>query len=153
MVDIPLCSASSTSVASGSDRGPLRYRPRYDGDDHRAYPAEGAKECAASSTDDEELLVDGSRRIPRRQLRGVQALVKLKSYLDYARARRADRGDRDDERGADYPTRCATLPGRRDALIEGLGRIGWDVPTEGLDVRWAPSRAVRRLDSVEFCCT
>ena len=48
---------------------------------------------------------------------------------------------------------CATYQRRRDALIDGLGRIGWDIPKpSGSMFVWAPiPEPYAELDSVEFC--
>ena len=85
----------------------------------------------------------------------VAALAKLKSYLDY---------------GTFQPIQIAAtvtlneLPGfpeevnavyqrRRDALCDGLNRIGWEVePPKGTMFTWAPiPEPYREMGSVEFC--
>jgi alanine-synthesizing transaminase len=85
----------------------------------------------------------------------VAALAKLKSYLDY---------------GTFQPIQIAAtvtlneVPGfpeevnavyqrRRDALCEGLNRIGWEVePPMGTMFTWAPiPEPYREMGSVEFC--
>jgi len=84
----------------------------------------------------------------------VQALAKLKSYLDY---------------GTFQPIQIAAtvtlnedpnhprevLPiyqARRDALCEGLNRIGWEItPPQGTMFAWAPiPEPYREMGSVEF---
>ena len=105
--------------------------------------------------DDQELL-DG--RLASAFLLGnadvVQALVKLKSYLDYGMFQPVqiastvtinERPDFPDEIRAIYESRC-------DALIEGLGRIGWDIPKpRGSMFVWAPiPEPYAEMDSVEF---
>ncbi len=68
----------------------------------------------------------------------VQALVKLKSYLDYGAFQPIQIAATVTMNEApDYPKEvCATYQARRDALIDGLGRLGWDIPqAEGDDVR------------------
>jgi alanine-synthesizing transaminase len=55
---------------------------------------------------------------------------------------------------ADFPREvCATYQSRRDALIEGLSRIGWEIPKPGGTMFvWAPiPEPYAELDSVEFC--
>ncbi|OWY60191.1 alanine transaminase, partial [cyanobacterium TDX16] len=85
----------------------------------------------------------------------VAALTKLKSYLDY---------------GAFQPIQIATTvtlneaqdhpklvndlyQSRRDALVDGLNRIGWEVePPKGTMFLWAPiPEPYREMGSVEFC--
>ena len=54
----------------------------------------------------------------------------------------------------DFPEEvCAIYEGRRDALIDGLGRIGWDIPKpKGSMFVWAPiPEPYAEMDSVEFC--
>ena len=48
---------------------------------------------------------------------------------------------------------CAIYQGRRDILIDGLSRIGWDIPKpKGTMFVWAPiPEPYNDLDSVEFC--
>src|SRR6478735_1054385 len=60
----------------------------------------------------------------------VQALVKLKSYLDYGMFQPVQIAATVTlNEAADFPQEvCATYQSRRDALIEGLDRIGWHVP-------------------------
>jgi alanine-synthesizing transaminase len=85
----------------------------------------------------------------------VQALVKLKSYLDYGVFQPIQIAATVTMNEApDYPKEvCATYQTRRDALIDGLGRIGWDVPKpRGTMFVWAPiPDPYVELDSVEFC--
>jgi alanine-synthesizing transaminase len=84
----------------------------------------------------------------------VQALAKLKSYLDYGAFQpiqiaatvtlNAD---------PDHPERAqAIYQSRRDALCDGLARIGWEVePPRGTMFVWAPiPEPYRELGSVEF---
>ena len=84
----------------------------------------------------------------------VQALTKLKSYLDYgtfqpiqiaATVAMNDAGD--------YPKLVNEMyQSRRDALCEGLSRIGWDVDKpRGTMFVWAPiPEPYRHLGSLEF---
>jgi alanine-synthesizing transaminase len=118
--------------------------------------AEGAKECAVelySMTKSFSMagwrvaFLVGNREV-------VQALAKLKSYLDY---------------GTFQPIQIAAtvtlneavdFPGevldcyqrRRDALCDGLDRIGWHIPRpRGTMFAWAPiPEAYAELGSVEF---
>jgi len=118
--------------------------------------AEGAKECAVelysltksfSMAGWRTAFLVGNAKV-------VQALAKLKSYLDY---------------GAFQPIQIAATvtlnedpqqPGRvqavyqsrRDALCDGLRRIGWEVaPPRGTMFVWAPiPEPYRELGSVEF---
>ena len=85
----------------------------------------------------------------------VQALVKLKSYLDYGAFQPIQIAATVTMNEApDYPKEvCATYQARRDALIDGLGRLGWDIPKpKGTMFVWAPiPEPYQELDSVEFC--
>jgi alanine-synthesizing transaminase len=118
--------------------------------------ADGAKECAVelysltksfSMAGWRQAFLAGNAEV-------VQALAKLKSYLDY---------------GAFQPIQIAATvtmneasetprevqqvyQGRRDVLIDGLDRIGWDVPRpRGTMFAWAPiPEPYREMGSVEF---
>jgi alanine-synthesizing transaminase len=85
----------------------------------------------------------------------VQALVKLKTYLDYGMfqpVQIAATVTINEE--PDFPREvCSTYQSRRDALIDGLARIGWDIPKPGGTMFvWAPiPEPYAELDSVEFC--
>jgi alanine-synthesizing transaminase len=85
----------------------------------------------------------------------VQALVKLKSYLDYGMFQPVQIAATVTlNEAADFPEEvCATYQSRRDALIDGLARIGWEIPKpKGSMFVWAPiPEPYRELDSVEFC--
>jgi alanine-synthesizing transaminase len=119
--------------------------------------AEGAKECAVelySMTKSFSMagwrcaFMVGNAEV-------VQALVKLKSYLDYGAFQPIQIAATVTMNEApDYPREvCATYQARRDALIDGLGRIGWDIPKpKGTMFVWAPiPEPYQELDSVEFC--
>ena len=85
----------------------------------------------------------------------VQALVKLKTYLDYGMFQPVQIASTVtiNER-PDFPKEvCATYESRCDTLIEGLGRIGWDIPKPGGTMFvWAPiPEPYAEMDSVEFC--
>ncbi len=119
--------------------------------------AEGAKECAVelySMTKSFSMagwrmaFMVGNRDV-------VQALVKLKSYLDYGTFQPVQIAATVTMNEAqDYPKEvCSIYQARRDALIDGLGRIGWDIPKpQGTMFVWAPiPEPYAELESVEFC--
>ncbi|MGA1061531.1 MAG: aminotransferase class I/II-fold pyridoxal phosphate-dependent enzyme [Ilumatobacteraceae bacterium] len=85
----------------------------------------------------------------------VQALVKLKSYLDYGMFQPVQIAATVVFRQEpDYPKEiCSIYESRCDTLIDGLAKIGWDVPKPGGTMFvWAPiPEAYREMDSVEFC--
>ena len=85
----------------------------------------------------------------------VQALIKLKSYLDYGTFQPIQIAATVTLNEAqDFPVEvCKTYQSRRDALIEGLERIGWSIPSpRGSMFVWAPiPEAYREMNSVEFC--
>ena len=85
----------------------------------------------------------------------VQALVKLKSYLDYGAFQPIQIAATVTMNEApDYPKEvCATYQARRDTLLDGLARFGWDIPKpKGTMFVWAPiPEPYSELDSVEFC--
>jgi alanine-synthesizing transaminase len=84
----------------------------------------------------------------------VQALAKLKSYLDYGTFQPIQIASIVALReAADYPEEvCEIYRGRRDALCGGLARAGWDVePPHGTMFVWAPiPERLRELGSLEF---
>jgi alanine-synthesizing transaminase len=85
----------------------------------------------------------------------VQALVKLKSYLDYGTFQPIQIAATVTLNEAqDFPVEvCKTYQSRRDALIDGLDRIGWSIPApRGSMFVWAPiPEPYREMNSVEFC--
>ncbi len=85
----------------------------------------------------------------------VQALVKLKSYLDYGMFQPGQIAATVAFREAsDYPKEiCSIYESRCDALIDGLSKMGWEVPKPGGTMFvWAPiPEAYSEMDSVEFC--
>ncbi|MEM8747681.1 MAG: aminotransferase class I/II-fold pyridoxal phosphate-dependent enzyme [Actinomycetota bacterium] len=85
----------------------------------------------------------------------VQALVKLKSYLDYGMFQPVQIAATVTLREAtDFPDEvCRIYESRCDSLIDGLARIGWDVPKPGGSMFvWAPiPEPYAEMDSVEFC--
>jgi alanine-synthesizing transaminase len=84
----------------------------------------------------------------------VQALAKLKSYLDYGAFQPiqiAATVTLNEDPG--HPEQAqAIYQSRRDALCDGLARIGWEVePPKGTMFVWAPiPEPYRELGSVEF---
>jgi alanine-synthesizing transaminase len=84
----------------------------------------------------------------------VQALAKLKSYLDYGAFQPiqiAATVTMNEDPG--HPERVqAIYQSRRDALCDGLARIGWELePPRGTMFVWAPiPEPYRELGSVEF---
>jgi alanine-synthesizing transaminase len=118
--------------------------------------AEGAKECAVelySMTKSYSMAgwrvayLVGNRTI-------VQALAKLKSYLDYGTFQPIQIAATVTLREeTDYPAEVGKVyQGRRDALIDGLLRIGWEVPRpRGTMFAWAPiPEPYKEMGSVEF---
>jgi alanine-synthesizing transaminase len=119
--------------------------------------AEGAKECAVelySMTKSFSMagwrvaFLAGNREV-------VQALVKLKSYLDYGTFQPVQIAATVTMNEApDYPKEvCAIYETRRDALIDGLSRIGWEIPKpKGSMFVWASiPEPYAEMTSVEFC--
>lgn len=84
----------------------------------------------------------------------VQALTKLKSYLDYGTFQPIQiAATVTMDRARDYPEEIqACYQSRRDALCDGLRRIGWEVvPPRGTMFVWAPiPEPYRDLGSLEF---
>jgi alanine-synthesizing transaminase len=84
----------------------------------------------------------------------IGALTKLKSYLDYGTFQPIQIAATVTLREAsEYPAEiCDIYRGRRDALIRGLGRAGWNVePPLGTMFVWAPiPERFRDLGSLEF---
>ena len=84
----------------------------------------------------------------------VQALAKLKSYLDYGAFQPIQIAATVTlNEDPDHPERVqAIYQSRRDALCDGLRRIGWEVePPKGTMFVWAPiPEPYRELGSVEF---
>ena len=84
----------------------------------------------------------------------VSALAKLKSYLDYGTFQPIQIASIVALREApDYPLEvCEIYLRRRDALISGLARAGWDVEApKGTMFVWAPiPEQMRELGSLEF---
>ena len=118
--------------------------------------AEGAKECAVELYSMTKSFSMAGWRVAF--LLGnadvVQALVKLKSYLDYGMFQPVQiAATVTINEATDFPAEvCATYESRRDALVDGLDRIGWHVPKPGGSMFvWAPiPEPYAELDSVEF---
>ena len=121
--------------------------------------ADGAKECAVelysmtksfSMAGWRSAFLAGNAEV-------VQALVKLKSYLDYGMFQPVQiAATVPINEAPDFPKEvCATYQSRRDTLIDGLSRIGWNIPKpKGTMFVWAPiPEPYAEMDSVEFCST
>jgi alanine-synthesizing transaminase len=84
----------------------------------------------------------------------VQALTKMKSYLDYGTFQPIQIAAIVAMNEApDYPAHLnAIYKSRRDTLCEGLNRIGWNlVPPKGTMFVWAPiPEPYREMGSLEF---
>jgi alanine-synthesizing transaminase len=117
---------------------------------------EGAKECAVelySMTKSFSMagwrmaFLAGNREV-------VAALAKLKSYLDYGAFQPIQIAATVTlQEAADYPAEvCEIYRSRRDALCDGLARIGWDVEKpRGTMFVWAPiPEPYRDLGSIDF---
>jgi len=84
----------------------------------------------------------------------VAALTKLKSYLDYGTFQPVQiAAIVAMNEATEYPAQLQTIyQSRRDALIEGLNRVGWDVVApRGSMFVWAPiPEPYRELSSLDF---
>jgi len=84
----------------------------------------------------------------------VGALEKLKSYLDYGTFQPIQIAAIVAMNEApDFPAEvCSIYQGRRNALCDGLDRLGWEVPRpKGTMFAWAPiPEPYREMDSLEF---
>jgi alanine-synthesizing transaminase len=84
----------------------------------------------------------------------VQALARLKSYLDYGTFQPIQIASIVAMNEApDHPLEvCEVYRSRRDALCDGLARIGWPVPKpKGTMFVWAPiPQPYRALGSLDF---
>src|SRR5215203_2849027 len=118
--------------------------------------ADGAKECAVELYSMTKAFSMAGWRMA--YLVGkpevVQALAKLKSYLDYGAFQPIQIAATVTlNEDPDHPERAqAIYQSRRDALCGGLARIGWEVePPRGTMFVWAPiPEPYRELGSVEF---
>jgi len=81
--------------------------------------------------------------------------VKLKSYLDYGMFQPVQiAATVTINEATEFPAEvCSIYQRRRDALVDGLARIGWDIPKpKGSMFVWAPiPEPYADMDSVEFC--
>ena len=84
----------------------------------------------------------------------IAALTKLKSYLDYGSFQPIQIAATVTlNEAADHPTEVReTYQLRRDALCNGLNRIGWPLkPPQGTMFAWAPiPEPYRSMGSIEF---
>jgi alanine-synthesizing transaminase len=118
--------------------------------------AAGAKECAVELYSMTKAFSMAGWRmaylVGNREV--VQALAKLKSYLDYGAFQPIQIAATVTlNEDPDHPERAqAIYQSRRDALCDGLARIGWEVePPKGTMFVWAPiPEPYRELGSVEF---
>jgi alanine-synthesizing transaminase len=118
--------------------------------------ADGAKDCAVELYSMTKAFSMAGWRMAYLVGRAevVQALAKLKSYLDYGAFQPiqiAATVTLNEDPG--HPERAqAIYQSRRDALCDGLARIGWEVePPMGTMFVWAPiPEPYRELGSVEF---
>jgi alanine-synthesizing transaminase len=118
--------------------------------------ADGAKECAVELYSMTKSFSMAGWRVGFLvgNADAVQALTKLKSYLDYGTFQPIQIAATVTMNEApEYPKEvCSIYESRRDALCDGLARIGWDIPKPaGTMFVWAPiPEPYRELDSVEF---
>lgn len=118
--------------------------------------AEGAKECAVELYSMTKSFSMAGWRVAflvgNPQV--VQALAKLKSYLDYGTFQPIQIAATVTlNEDPDHPRQVlATYQARRDALCDGLNRIGWEIePPRGTMFAWAPiPEPYREMGSVEF---
>jgi alanine-synthesizing transaminase len=84
----------------------------------------------------------------------VAALTKIKSYLDYGTFQPVQiAAIVAMNEASHYPDELLTIyQSRRDTLLEGLNRIGWDItPPRGSMFVWAPiPEPYRGMSSLEF---
>ena len=106
---------------------------------------------------DDQVVLDGrlAGRLPASATpRSCGALTKLKSYLDYGTFQPIQIAATVTlNEAADYPAEVnAVYESRRNALVDGLARIGWDVERpRGTMFAWAPiPEPYRELGSIEF---
>jgi alanine-synthesizing transaminase len=84
----------------------------------------------------------------------IRALARIKSYLDYGAFQPVQIASIVALRECEAETRkiCAVYQKRRDVLIDGLKKAGWDVaPPRGSMFVWAQiPEAFRKMGSLEF---
>jgi alanine-synthesizing transaminase len=118
--------------------------------------ADGAKECAVEMYSMTKSFSMAGWRVAftAGNPEVVAALAKLKSYLDYGTFQPIQIAATVTMNEApEYPREvCATYQSRRDALVDGLARIGWDIPKpQGTMFVWAPiPEPYREMTSLEF---
>ena len=118
--------------------------------------ADGAKECAVELYSMTKAYSMAGWRMAYLvgKAEVVQALAKLKSYLDYGAFQPIQIAATVTlNEDPDHPEQAqAVYQSRRDALCDGLARIGWEVePPRGTMFVWAPiPEPYRELGSVEF---
>ena len=118
--------------------------------------AEGAKECAVElySMTKSFSMAGWRMAFLAGNAEVVQALAKLKSYLDYGRFQPIQiAATVTMNEAVDFPREVqAVYQSRRDVLIDGLHRMGWEVPRpRGTMFAWAPiPEPYREMGSVEF---
>ena len=118
--------------------------------------AEGAKECAVELYSMTKSFSMAGWRVAflAGNAEVVQALAKLKSYLDYGTFQPIQIAATVTMNEApDTPREVqAVYQSRRDVLIDGLHRMGWEVPRpRGTMFAWAPiPEAYGEMGSVEF---
>jgi alanine-synthesizing transaminase len=118
--------------------------------------AEGAKECAVELYSMTKSFSMAGWRIAflAGNAEVVQALAKLKSYLDYGTFQPIQiAATVTMNEATDFPREVqAIYQSRRDVLIDGLHRLGWDVPRpRGTMFAWAPiPEPYAEMGSVEF---
>lgn len=118
--------------------------------------AEGAKECAVELYSMTKSFSMAGWRVAylvgNEQV--VQALAKLKSYLDYGTFQPIQIAATVTlNEDPDHPREVQPIyQARRDALCDGLNRIGWEItPPMGTMFAWAPiPEPYREMGSVEF---
>jgi alanine-synthesizing transaminase len=118
--------------------------------------AEGAKECAVELYSMTKSFSMAGWRVA--YLVGnaevVQALAKLKSYLDYGTFQPIQIAATVTlNEDPDHPREVQPIyQARRDALCDGLNRIGWEIePPKGTMFAWAPiPEPYKDMGSVEF---
>lgn len=118
--------------------------------------AEGAKECAVELYSMTKSFSMAGWRVA--YLVGnsevVQALAKLKSYLDYGTFQPIQIAATVTlNEDPNHPREVQPIyQARRDALCDGLNRIGWEIePPKGTMFAWAPiPEPYREMGSVEF---
>jgi alanine-synthesizing transaminase len=118
--------------------------------------AEGAKDCAVELYSMTKSFSMAGWRIAFMSGNAdvVAALVKLKTYLDYGTFQPIQiAATVTMNEASEYPTEVRTIyESRRDALCDGLDRIGWETPKPGGTMFvWAPiPEPYAEMGSVEF---